>query len=98
MKIRFLLLTSAVAALSHPLAAATIAFDSPANIVSTNDVSLEGTLAYAYNLGNVSVPSRTVNGVTFVGLANTNGNADLTFSPGLLTGASNEGGTAVFIQ
>lgn len=93
MKLRALLLASAAAALAHLLEAATITFDSPVNIATTNDVSLEGTLAYAYNLGNVSVPSRTVNGVTFVGLANTNGNADVTFSPGLLTGASNEGGT-----
>jgi autotransporter-associated beta strand protein len=90
---RCLLLTAASAALSLPLAAATITFDTPVNIATTNDVTQEGALVYAYNLGNGTVQNRTVNGVTFVGLANTNGNSDLTFSPGLNTGSANEGGT-----
>ncbi len=92
MKLQTLVWAAVATVLAHPLAAATITFDSPVAIATTNDVSLEGALVYAYNLGNGAVPNRAVNGVTFVGLGSLTGNADLAFTPALNSGTANEVG------
>jgi hypothetical protein len=51
--------------IASPVRAASIQWDTPQVIQVQSDVSLDGTLLYAYALGSIGVPSTTFNGVTF---------------------------------
>jgi hypothetical protein len=78
-RVRAALLASAAAlatiASSH---AALIAWGAPTNIAVDSDVSTNGTLVVAHNFGGTSVPSTTINGVTFLPFALNGGSNSVT--------------------
>ncbi len=78
MKKRFAVVVVAVAGLSalflHSAGAADIAWGVPAQISGNADVSTNGNLVGAFNVGGVGVPSTTVNGVPFQSFAAPGGN------------------------
>lgn len=58
-----------VVAVASPAHAGIITWGAPTNISGDTDVSTNGTLVGAFNIGGPGVGSTTVNGVTFTGLA-----------------------------
>src|ERR1700710_2855255 len=87
-----------VAVITSSLAHATdITWAAPQQISADSNVRTNGTLIGAYNIGDLGVPSTTVNGVTFLGCSapganGTSGNFTLTTASG--GAASNTGGGA----
>jgi hypothetical protein len=67
---------------------ASITWDTPQNISGVGDVSTAGTLVGAANVGDVGVPSTTVNGVTFQSFAAPGGNG----TSGMFTMTAGGGG------
>ncbi|HEV3410084.1 MAG TPA: VPDSG-CTERM sorting domain-containing protein [Chthoniobacterales bacterium] len=59
---------------SSSAGAASITWGTPQHITGASDVSTNGTLIGAFNVGATGVPSTTVNGVTFQSFATSNGN------------------------
>ena len=78
--LRFLLSTTAIAALVTSSAAAPITWGSASNISGDSDVNTLGTLVAAFNVGPNGVPDTTVNGVLFQGFP------VVTFSSGATSG------------
>lgn len=80
--------------------AATITWGLPTNISGDSDVSTNGTLVAAYNIGVSGVGNTTVNGVTFTGLALTGNNVtDGNFNFAIATnfvGNNSVGGAGAF--
>jgi hypothetical protein len=67
---------------------ASITWNTPQNISGVSDVSTSGTLIGAANVGDVGVPSTTVNGVTFMSFAAPGGNG----TSGMFTMTAGGGG------
>lgn len=78
-------LSIAAAGAGMHASAATVVWGTPQTISGDNDVDTSGTLLYAYNLGQSSVTSSTVNGVTFAAFPFPIGASSTTVTVGSVT-------------
>ena len=83
--------------------AASIIWGAPTGIGADTDVSTNGTLVSAFNLGSSGVPTTAVNGVTFTGLVvsgtlATSGNFSFSSSPSMISTNSLGSGAAPFVN
>jgi hypothetical protein len=80
--------------------AANIVWGSPQQITGDTDVSTQGTLIGAFNVGDTGVPSTTVNGVTFQSFAapggnGSSGNFTMTAGGGGVFNSNTDGGSTM---